>query len=130
MTGPPGTGKSLLARALPEILPPLTQQQSLAVTKIHSVAGLLAKESGLIKRPPFRAPHVSASAAGILGGGSPFRPGELTLAHHGVLFLDELPEFNQMVTSDNARHLMNLVRRGLAMVDPETKRVTRVEGEE
>jgi magnesium chelatase family protein len=97
MVGPPGTGKSLLARALPSLLPHLARDQALEVTRIHSVAGLLSAGASLIKRPPFRAPHVSASAAGILGGGAPFRPGELTLAHHGVLFLDELPEFSRAV---------------------------------
>jgi len=95
--GPPGTGKTLLARALPFLLPPLGREQALEVSRIHSVAGTLPPGSPLITRPPFRAPHVSASAAGILGGGFPFRPGELSLAHHGVLFLDELPEFSRSV---------------------------------
>jgi magnesium chelatase family protein len=95
--GPPGTGKTLLARALPDLLPPLTRAAALEVSRIHSVAGTLAPGQALLERPPFRAPHVSASAAGILGGGFPFRPGELSLAHHGVLFLDELPEFSRSV---------------------------------
>src|SRR5262245_38063245 len=95
--GPPGTGKTMLARALPSLLPPLSREQSLEVSRIHSVAGALPAGAGMLTRPPFRAPHVSASAAGLLGGGSPFRPGELSLAHHGVLFLDELPEFSRSV---------------------------------
>jgi magnesium chelatase family protein len=90
MVGPPGTGKSLLARALPSLLPHLARDQALEVTRIHSVAGLLSAGASLIKRPPFRAPHVSASAAGILGGGAPFRPGELTLALRQPLESDEL----------------------------------------
>jgi len=95
--GPPGTGKTMLARALPSLLPPLTREQALEASRIHSVAGTLPPGTGLLARPPFRAPHVSASAAGLLGGGSPLRPGELSLAHHGVLFLDELPEFSRAV---------------------------------
>jgi magnesium chelatase family protein len=95
--GPPGTGKTLLARALPELLPRLERAEALEVSRIHSVAGVLPPGQALVERPPFRAPHVSASAAGILGGGFPFRPGELSLAHHGVLFLDELPEFSRSV---------------------------------
>ena len=95
--GPPGTGKTLLARALPDLLPPLGRSEALEVSRIHSVAGALAPGQALLERPPFRAPHMSASAAGILGGGFPFRPGELSLAHHGVLFLDELPEFSRSV---------------------------------
>jgi magnesium chelatase family protein len=95
--GPPGTGKTMLARALPSLLPPLRREQSLEVSRIHSVAGALPAGAGVLTRPPFRAPHISASAAGLLGGGSPFRPGELSLAHEGVLFLDELPEFSRSV---------------------------------
>ena len=97
LVGPPGTGKTLLARALPDLLPALGRDEALEVSRIHSVAGALAPGQALLGRPPFRAPHVSASAAGILGGGFPFRPGELSLAHHGVLFLDELPEFSRSV---------------------------------
>lgn len=96
MVGPPGAGKSLLARCLPTILPPLDDGESLEVSRIYSVAGELSGD-GLMRRRPFRAPHHSASRAALLGGGSPIRPGEITLAHRGVLFLDELPEFRRDV---------------------------------
>jgi magnesium chelatase family protein len=97
LAGPPGIGKSMLARRLPGVLPLLTRDEALEVTRIHSVAGLLAPGRPLIGRRPFRAPHHSASVAAIVGGGSGPRPGEATLAHHGVLFLDELPEFQRPV---------------------------------
>jgi len=91
--GPPGTGKTMLARRLPGILPLLDPAAALEVTRIHSVAGLLPAEHALIERPPFRAPHHSASTAAIVGGGPGIRPGEASLAHRGVLLLDELAEF-------------------------------------
>ncbi len=91
--GPPGAGKSMLARRLPGILPPLEIEESLTVTRLHSAAGLRAPGRGLMRGRPFRAPHHSLSRAGLIGGGSPPRPGELSLAHHGVLFLDELAEY-------------------------------------
>ncbi len=97
MSGPPGSGKTLLARALPGILPRMTPAESLEVTKIYSVAGRLPSGRPLIRRRPFRAPHHTISHAGLVGGGSQPRPGEISLAHRGVLFLDELPEFGQTV---------------------------------
>ena len=93
LAGPPGTGKTMLARRLPGLLPPLTEAAALEVTRIHSVAGLLSPEQPLLTQPPFRAPHHSASTAAIVGGGPGIRPGEASLAHRGVLFLDELAEF-------------------------------------
>ena len=93
MTGPPGSGKTLLARCLPSILPPMTSDESLDVTKIYSVSGLLPSGSGLIEERPYRSPHYTISSAGLVGGGAIPRPGEITLSHRGVLFLDELPEF-------------------------------------
>jgi len=97
LAGPPGVGKSMLARRLPGILPPLDDVAALEVTRIHSVAGLLRPGCGLVRTPPFRAPHHGASAAAVVGGGSHPRPGEVTLAHRGVLLLDELPEFSRML---------------------------------
>jgi magnesium chelatase family protein len=96
MLGPPGTGKTILAKALPSILPPLSLDEMFELTKIYSAAGLLENE-GLITKRPFRAPHHSCSKTALLGGGNPFRPGEITLAHKGILFLDEFPEFHRDV---------------------------------
>jgi magnesium chelatase family protein len=96
LAGPPGTGKTMLARRLPGVLPLLDDEAALEVTRIHSVTGVLSPGSGLVRVPPFRAPHHSTSVAGLVGGGSGVvRPGEASLAHRGVLFLDELPEFQR-----------------------------------
>ncbi len=95
LAGPPGTGKTMLARRLPGILPLLTREQALEVTRVHSVAGLLPPDRPLIDRPPFRAPHHTSSTMAIVGGGPGPRPGEASLAHHGVLLLDELAEFQR-----------------------------------
>jgi magnesium chelatase family protein len=93
LIGPPGSGKTMLARCLPGILPPLEPDEALIVTRLHSAAGLRPPGAGLMTRRPFRAPHHTVSRAGLVGGGSPPRPGEISLAHRGVLFLDELSEY-------------------------------------
>ena len=102
MVGPPGAGKTMLARRMSGILPPLGFEEALEVTSIHSVAGLVPPGSGLVQQRPFRAPHHTISDVGLVGGGSFPRPGEISLAHHGVLFLDEMGEFS--------RHVLEVLR--------------------
>jgi magnesium chelatase family protein len=105
MCGPPGSGKTMLARSLPSILPLLTMEEAIEVTKIYSVSGLLPQDTPIIVKRPFRSPHYTISHAGLVGGGQWPRPGEISLGHHGVLFLDEFPEFGH-VTLESLRQPM------------------------
>lgn len=97
LVGPPGSGKTMLARRLPSILPPLSIEEALETTKIHSVAGMVTANQGILKKRPFRSPHHTVSDVALVGGGSNPKPGEISLAHNGILFLDELPEYKRQV---------------------------------
>ena len=115
MVGPPGTGKSMLAQRMPAILPPLTRGESLETTRIYSAMGLLPDNIALLDQRPVRTPHHSATAQALIGGGSIPKPGEVSLAHHGILFLDELPEFS--------RHVLETLRQPLEAGDVTVARV-------
>ncbi|HEY7380885.1 MAG TPA: YifB family Mg chelatase-like AAA ATPase [Gaiella sp.] len=127
LAGPPGTGKTMLARRLPSLLPPLSRDEALEVTRIHSVAGMLSPERPFLATPPFRAPHHGASVAAIVGGGAQPRPGEASLAHRGVLLLDELPEFPRSVLESLRQpledHVVSVARVGGRAVFPARFRV-------
>ena len=99
MVGPPGSGKSMMAKRLPSILPPLSLAESLETTKIHSVAGKLGKNDSLVAIRPFRSPHHTISQTAMVGGGSNPQPGEISLAHNGILYADELPETNLIISA-------------------------------
>ena len=122
MVGPPGSGKTMLARRLPTILPAPTLQEALATTKIHSVAGVLPPGQAIVATRPFRAPHHTVSDAGLIGGGAYPRPGEVSLSHHGVLFLDELPEFRRNVVEALRQpledHAVTITRAQIAIAYP------------
>ena len=122
MVGPPGSGKSMMAKRLPSILPPLTLSESLETTQIHSVAGILKQGSSLITQRPFRSPHHTISEVALVGGGSNPMPGEISMAHNGVLFCDELPEFNkhtlEVMRQPLEDHIINISRANYSVTFP------------
>ncbi|MDR0788011.1 MAG: YifB family Mg chelatase-like AAA ATPase [Gemmatimonadota bacterium] len=122
MVGPPGSGKTMLARRIPGILPKLSLDEAIETSKVHSVAGMLTTDHPLVRSRPFRAPHHTISDAGLIGGGSHPRPGEVSLAHNGVLFLDELPEFHRHVLDSMRQplveHALTISRAGMSLTYP------------